>query len=111
MKVVLVTLSGKPADAVEQLSARFPSAEIVELPRATIDAGTTVQRLRQLRQERPDVFAVMTESLDWQFGQDAQMLFGALAGARESVILDSQGRLRSAGRAEMLLSYPFKIAN
>jgi glycosyltransferase involved in cell wall biosynthesis len=111
MKVVLVTLSGKPADAVEQLRARFPSAEIIELSRAAIDTGTTVQRLRQLRQERPDVFAVMTESLDWQFGQDALMLFGAMAGARESVILDSQRRLRSAGRAELLLSYPFKIAN
>ena len=40
---------------------------------------------------RPDVLAIATERLPWQRGQNLFMVFGALAGAREVLMIDAHG--------------------
>jgi glycosyltransferase involved in cell wall biosynthesis/4-amino-4-deoxy-L-arabinose transferase-like glycosyltransferase len=110
MKIVLVTLSGDAETGRSALSELYPDAEIVELQRSAIEKGTMLGRLAALRAARPDVFAVMTESIAWQYGQEALMLFGALAGAGESVIIDARGGLRRAGRVGLLATAPAMIA-
>lgn len=109
MKVVLLTLSGSAEDARDLLSARYPGAEIIDYPRGFLEAGSFRERLKNLRMQRPDVWAVSTESLEWQYGQTALMLFGALAGAGESLILDSRSKMRSANRFTLLAAAPFQI--
>ncbi len=106
----MTTLSGDAKAASETLKARYPNAEIVHFPRASFEKGSMLKRLAALRNERPDVFAVMTESLNWQYGQHALMLFGGLAGARESLILDSRGNVRSGNRFSLIAKAPFQIA-
>jgi glycosyltransferase involved in cell wall biosynthesis len=110
MKIVLVTLSGDAETGRSALSELYPDAAIVELQRSAIEKGTMLERLAALRAERPDIFAVMTESIAWQYGQEALMLFGALAGAGESVIIDARGGLRRAGRVGLLATAPAMIA-
>lgn len=110
MKVVLITLSGDPDFAASALAVRHPDAEIVHSGRTLLETGSMTDRLKALRKERPDVFAVMTESLAWQFGQDALMLFGALALARESLVLDARGYVRSGRRAGLIVKAPLRIA-
>jgi glycosyltransferase involved in cell wall biosynthesis len=109
VKIVLVKLSGDPAIAHHLLSDRYPGAEIVDYPRSSLEGGTPLQRLSRLREQHPDIFAVMTESLDWQFGQEALMLFGALAGARRSIIIDAKGRDRTETLARLLSHAPVWI--
>ncbi len=110
MRVVLVTLSGSAALARSQLAEKWPKAEIMDLPRSVLEAASLVERLRHVRKLRPDVFAVMTESFAWQFGKEALMYFGALAGAKTSVILDARGHIQLNHRPELLLRSPLRIA-
>lgn len=111
MKVVLLTLSGDPKIATESLLARYPDAEIVDFPRTSLENGTMFERLSALRQAKPDVFAIMTESLAWQYGQDALMLFGGLSGASESIFIDARGDKRVERRASLLTTQPLRIIN
>jgi glycosyltransferase involved in cell wall biosynthesis len=69
------------------------------------------QRLSSLRARRPDVFAISTERLAWQRGQNLFMIFGALAGAREVVMIDSHGGVRRESRSELLAGAPAAIAD
>jgi hypothetical protein len=110
MKIVLATLSGATDNARAQLAARWPDGKIVELPRSDLQEGRMTDRRRRLRSLRPDVFAVMTESLAWQFGKHALMLFGALSGAAICLVLDSRGEFIEAGRSTLLLNVPARIA-
>lgn len=110
MKVLLLTLSGDPEKAHAILERRYIDAAIVPFPRSAIETGSMGSRLGALRAARPDVFAVMTESCAWQYGQDALMLFGALGGARESLIVDAAGEIRSEGRSQLIAFSPFRIA-
>ena len=64
----------------------------------------------RLRARQPDVFAIATESVLWLRGQDLFMLFGAMAGAREVVILDAHGRLRKSSRSSLILQAPLRLA-
>jgi glycosyltransferase involved in cell wall biosynthesis len=57
------------------------------------------------------VFAIATERLAWQRGQDLFMLFGALAGARESVVIDAHGGMRRVSRFELLAGAPAVVAD
>jgi glycosyltransferase involved in cell wall biosynthesis len=110
MKIVLLTLSGNADKATEALAAEFKDSRITNFLRTSLEKGGALDRLRALRNEKPDVFVVVTESLDWQYGQEALMLFGALAGAGRSMIMDSRGGIRSARRTALLLLAPFRIA-
>lgn len=109
MKVVLVILSGDEQSARRLLEGRYHDPAIEFAPRALLETGGVRSRLAALRSLEPDVFAIVTESLDWQYGQEALMLFGALAGAAESIILDSRGAVRVGTRSSLLLASPFRI--
>ncbi len=107
---MLLVLSGDPAPVLERLRARYPGAEIQSLSRDEIETSNYRRRLKTLRALRPDVFAIGTERLAWQRGQNALLLFGALAGARRVVLLDAQGDVRQETRAGIVSRAPFRFA-
>lgn len=106
MKIVLLALGGDEARARDALRERYPRASIENISRAEIERGHPVARLMAARARLAEVFAVSTERISWQRGQNALLLFGALAGAKRSVILDSHGALREETRARILLNAP-----
>ncbi len=110
MKVVLITLSGDSDRAVDTVTSLYPGAEIEHASRDMLDNGSLLERLKTVRAKRPDIFAVMTESVEWLYGRQALMLFGALAGASRSVIIDAHGRMLCDERATLLSAAPFRIA-
>jgi glycosyltransferase involved in cell wall biosynthesis len=110
MKVVLLALSGDEARAREALGGRWPQASIESISRDSVERGNMRARLNAVRARRADVFAVSTERLAWQRGQEALLLFGVLAGASRSVILDAHGAFREETRAHILLHAPGRFA-
>jgi glycosyltransferase involved in cell wall biosynthesis len=111
MKIALITLSGDSEAAHSELLRRWPDADIVDVPRSLLEGGSMRSRLRNMRAYNTDVFAVMTEALGWQFGQEALMFFGALAGARRSVVLDARHGSVVADRRSLLTTAPIRISN
>ena len=109
MKVVLLALSGDSAR--DKLASLYPDASIESISRTEFETGSVMKRLASLRARRPDVFAIATERLAWQRGQELFMLFGALAGARESVMIDAHGGMRRASRFELLAGAPAVVAD
>ena len=109
MKVVLLALSG--LSARDKLAELFPQASIESISRSEFETGNFRQRLASLRAHRPDVFAIATERLAWQRGQNLFMIFGALAGAREVVMIDSHGGMRRETRFDLLASAPAALAD
>src|SRR5215510_9634058 len=109
MKLVLLPLSGDPGKARDELLAAYPNAEVQIVSRNQISVGSFVARLNALRALKPDVFAIATERLSWQRGPDLLMLFGALAGAGEVLMIDAHGGLLKRTRASLLFSAPAKL--
>jgi glycosyltransferase involved in cell wall biosynthesis len=109
MTAVLLVLSGDPTQIKHKLEARFPYTEIQIVSRGDIEGSGFLTRLRKLRALRPDIFVIATERLQWQRGQNAFMLFGALAGAREVIMLDSHGDQLKRSRANLLLKAPVEL--
>lgn len=110
MKIVLLVLSGNQALAREWLRTSYPGAEVELISRDHLESCTPLQRIRAVRTRRPDVFAVATETLAWQRGQNALLVFGALAGARRVVLVDASGDSREESRASILAREPFRFA-
>jgi glycosyltransferase involved in cell wall biosynthesis len=110
MKVVLVVLSGAVQPALDSLAVLYPKCAVELISRSELETGSLISRLGALRARRPHVFAIATESLSWQRGQDLFMLFGAMAGAREVVVLDAHGRLRKNSRTSLLMGAPVRLA-
>lgn len=108
--IVLLALDGEAERAEKTLRARFPRAEIEILPRARIESGNAFQRLKALRTLRPEAFAVSTERLIWQQGQNALLLFGALAGARRVILLDAHGAWREERGARIMARAPLRLS-
>jgi glycosyltransferase involved in cell wall biosynthesis len=108
MKVVLLALSGDSAR--DKLAQLYPRASIESISRAEFETGSLRKRLASLRARRPDVFAIATERLSWQRGQQLFMIFGALAGAREVVMIDSHGGIRRESRFDLLAGAPAALA-
>jgi len=111
MNVVLLVLSGDSSRIQEKLTARFPHAQIQFVSRNDIEGTGLSTRLRKLRALHPDIFVIATERLRWQRGQHAFMLFGALAGAREVIMLDSHGDELKRSRANLLLKAPVELTS
>ena len=112
MKVVLLALSGDSAsENLAKLSQLFPDGSIESISRTEFETGSLRKRLASLRARRPDVFAIATERLAWQRGQNLFMIFGALAGAREVVMIDSHGGVRRESRFDLLAGAPAAIAD
>ncbi len=110
MKIVLLALDGEISRARHILSERYPHASIESIPRKEFESAKLASRLAALRARRPEIFAVSNERLAWQRGQNAFLLFGAMAGARSSVLLDAHGSLREEQRAQILAHAPARLA-
>jgi len=110
MKIVLLALSGTAERARDWLQQKYPGASIQDIPREHVDNGSWWQRLRALRSMRPDLFAVATERLIWQRGQNALLLFGAVAGAKRVLLIDARGDSREETRVNILASLPGRAA-
>jgi glycosyltransferase involved in cell wall biosynthesis len=109
MKVVLLALSGDLARWQDKLLELYPGCSIELISRAEFETGSHIKRLKALRALRPDVLAIATERLPWQRGQNLFMVFGALAGAREVLMLDAHGEMIRKSRSNVLLGAPVRI--
>jgi glycosyltransferase involved in cell wall biosynthesis len=110
MKVVLLALSGDRPKTLQAVRARFPEAEIEMLSRDEITNSNYRSGLQALRTRHPDVFVILTERLAWQRGQNALLLFGALAGARSVLLVDAGGDSKEESRASIMAQAPFRFA-
>ena len=110
MKAVVLILSGDGSRAQAWLNHRFPGAAIESLSRYELEQQSAARRLDSLRRMRPDVFAVGTERLQWQRGQNALFAFGVLAGAHHVVMIDSRGAVRHESRTQILSRTPARLA-
>jgi glycosyltransferase involved in cell wall biosynthesis len=111
MKIVLLVLSGDPDHALEWLRKNYPGASIENISRGQLENSTPLGRIRALHSLRPEVFAVATERLAWQSGQNDLLLFGTLAGARRVVLIDASGNSREESGAGVLGRTPFRFAS
>jgi len=110
MKIVLLVLSGDPDLARAWLQKKYPGAEVENISRDQLELYSPLQRIRAARSRRPDVFAIATERLAWQRGQNALLVFGVSAGARRVVLVDARGDCREETRASILARMPFRFA-
>ena len=109
MKVVLLALSGDLSRWRDKVAQLYPDCSLELITRAEFETGSHIKRLKSLRALRPDVLAIATERLPWQRGQNLFMVFGALAGAREVLMLDAHGGLVRKSRANLLAGAPVRL--
>ncbi|HEY0347184.1 MAG TPA: glycosyltransferase family 4 protein [Pyrinomonadaceae bacterium] len=109
MKIVLLVLGGNPEQASEYLQTSHPGAVIEKISRDQLTGSSPADRLRAVRALGPEIFAVATERLAWQQGQNALLLFGASAGAGRVVLFDSHGASRQETRGQVILRAPFRF--
>jgi hypothetical protein len=109
MKVVLLALSGDVSRWRDKLVQLYPDCSLELISRAEFETGSHIKRLKSLRALRPDVLAIATERLPWQRGQNLFMVFGALAGAREVLMIDAHGGLVRKSRASLLAGAPVRL--
>ena len=110
MKIVLLVLSGDPDRAREWLQKKYSGAVIDQISRGELENSTPLGRIRALHSRRPEIFAIATERLAWQSGQNDLLLFGSLAGARRVVLIDASGDSRSESMAGVVVRTPFRFA-
>lgn len=110
MRVVLLALSGDSARCHAKVVELYPQASIETISRGEFESGSVNSRLSLLRARRADVFAIATERLAWQRGQNLFMLFGALAGAREVIMIDSHDGWVRRTRSELIARAPFRLS-
>lgn len=109
MKIVLLVLSGDQERVREWLQKKHPGADILDISRGELESSTPLGRIRALHSLRPDIFAIATERLAWQSGQNDLLLFGALAGARRVVLIDANGNSRDESTPGILVRTPFRF--
>lgn len=110
MKTVLVQLSGDARLGRATLERRYPQTVIEEVSRSELENQRGFSaRVGILKRRKADLFAAYTEKLCWQRGQNALLLFGALAGAKASLIFDAHGGWREETRARILASAPLRL--
>ena len=110
MKIVLLVLSGDPGLARKTLQEKYPGDGIEAISRDQLESLPPLQRIRALRSLRADLFAIATERLAWQRGQNTLLAFGALAGARRVLLLDAHGDVREETRAGIISRAPLRFA-
>jgi glycosyltransferase involved in cell wall biosynthesis len=111
MKVVLLVLSGDSARSHASLVQLYPGAAIETISRTEFENGSLAKRFSSLRAHHADVFAIATERLAWQRGQNLFMLFGALAGAREVVMIDSHGGVIRRTQGDLFARAPLGLGH
>ena len=110
MKIVLLVLSGDSSRWHDKLVQLYPDCSIETISRAEFETGSHIKRLRALRALQPDVLAIATERLPWQRGQNLFMVFGALAGAREVLMIDAHGGQLRRSRSNVLIGAPARLS-
>jgi hypothetical protein len=110
MNLVLLMLSGDAVKARETVGDQYPLANVKIITRQDLGTGSFSSRLAVLRRLKPDVFVIATEKLSWQRGSTLLMVFGALGGAGEVVMIDAHGGWNRASRVELLLKGPARLA-
>lgn len=110
MKVVLLALSGDSSRWHDKLVQLYPDCSIETISRAEFETGSHLKRLKALRALHPDVLAIATEHLPWQRGQNLFMVFGALAGAREVLMIDAHGGQLRRSRSNVLIGAPARLS-
>ncbi|HKY45896.1 MAG TPA: glycosyltransferase family 4 protein [Pyrinomonadaceae bacterium] len=110
MKVVLLALSGDSSRWYDKLDQLYPDCSIETISRAEFETGSHLKRLKALRALHPDVLAIATERLPWQRGQNLFMVFGALAGAREVLMIDAHGGQLRRSRSNVLIGAPARLS-
>jgi glycosyltransferase involved in cell wall biosynthesis len=111
MRIVLLVLSGDSLQARARLLRRQPAAEIEIIARDELEKDSYASRVARLRSLKPDTFAIATERLAWQRGQNALLLFGVLAGARRVILIDAYDDAREETRSRILSRLPFRLAS
>jgi glycosyltransferase involved in cell wall biosynthesis len=111
MKIVLLVLSGDPAQACKKLCAEYPHAQIEMVQRGEVQGAGFAKQLHTFRALHPDVFAIATERLSWQRGQNLFMLFGSLVGAHQVLMIDPHGDEVRKSRMSVLLGSPAKLSS
>jgi len=109
MKALLLVLSGDAEQARIWLRNNCADATIETLSRYELENASAARRLQIVRRRRPHVFAIVTERLAWQRGQNALFAFGALAGARRVVMIDSRGAVRDESRTGVVAKTPLRM--
>jgi len=107
LKIVLLVLSGDAKTARDWLKQNYASASLEIVSRYKLEKHSALGRVRAARQLRADIFVIATERLAWQRGQNAMLAFGALAGARQVVLIDSYGGVRKESGVGILARAPF----
>ena len=110
MRVVLLALSGDLSRWRDKLAQLYPDCSIDTISRTEFETGSHLKRLKSLRALRPDILAICTERLPWQRGQNLFMIFGALAGAREVLMIDAHGGMLRRSRSNLLLGAPARLS-
>ena len=110
LKIVLLVLSGDAKTACDWLKQNYASASLEIVSRYKLEKHSALGRVRAARQLRADIFVIATERLAWQRGQNAMLAFGALAGARQVVLIDSYGGVRKESGVGILARAPFRFA-
>ena len=110
LKIVLLVLSGDAKTARDWLKQNYASASLEIVSRYQLEKHSALGRVRAARQLRADIFVIATERLAWQRGQNAMLAFGALAGARQVVLIDSYGGVRKESGVGILARAPFRFA-
>jgi glycosyltransferase involved in cell wall biosynthesis len=111
MRIALLVLSGDSPNARARLLRRYPAAEIEGIARDELEKGSYLDRVAKLRSLKTDTFAVATERLAWQRGQNALMLFGVLAGARRVILIDAYDDTREETGRRILSRMPFRLVS
>src|SRR6185369_14881243 len=110
MKALLLVLTGDEEKARLWLGHNLPRASIESISRHELENTSAARRMQIVRRRRPDIFAIVTERLQWQRGQNPLFAFGALAGARRVVMIDSRGAVRDESRAAIVTRTPARLA-
>ena len=79
--------------------------------RGEVQGAGFAKQLHTFRSLHPDVFAISTERLSWQRGQNLFMLFGSLVGAQQVVMIDPHGAELRKSRMSVLLGSPAKLSS
>ena len=110
MKALLLVLSGDGERARDWLREKYPAASVEILSRYELEKSGPLGRLRSVRKSKPDIFAIATERLEWQRGQNAMLAFAAMAGARRVIFIDARGTVREETAASILAHTPSRLA-
>ncbi|MEW6738075.1 MAG: glycosyltransferase family 4 protein, partial [Acidobacteriota bacterium] len=94
LRITLIDLSNDPQATQEWIRTHYKNSEIESLAKAAVKDGSPLAQLRRLRKNERDIFIIFCDRLEWQTRCTPMLIFGLLAGARECLLVDCQGKVR-----------------